>query len=219
MRPSPHHLALTGLAALCFSTPALALYKVVGPDGRITYTDQAPAANAAPVKGSSGARDDQVGASLPYELRQTVARYPVQIYVREECAPCQMGRSLLQQRGVPYTERTVNTPADAEAFQRLEGTTTLPVLRVGGQQIKGFAAADWNSYLDAAGYPKQSTLPSGYRNPAPQPMVARETLPTKPRTGGEAASAAEAAPAGGARVVPTDTRSPTPGPGTGGIRF
>jgi hypothetical protein len=40
---------------------------------------------------------------------------------------------------------------------------------VGSQQIKSGSLSDWNSYLDAAGYPKTSALPAGYRRPMPTP--------------------------------------------------
>jgi hypothetical protein len=48
----------------------------------------------------------------------------------------------------------------------------LPFLTIGGQQIKGYSDGEWAQYLDAAGYAKQSQLPSGYQRPAPTPLVA-----------------------------------------------
>lgn len=195
------------VAALLTALPSFALYKVVGPDGKVTYTDRPPATQGTTGKvqplSSSGipVADD----ALPYELRQTVSRYPVTLYTSEKCTPCDSGRNFLRQRGIPYAERTVSTQADLEAMQRVEGGTELPVLRIGGQQVKGYSDAEWGSYLDAAGYPKQSRLPASYRFPSAQPMVAREAVPTQ---------APAAAPAQATAPVPQPTPAASPG-----IRF
>ena len=212
------HVVLPALA-LCAAGPAAALYKVVGPDGRVTYTDQAPPADApaqAQIKTSASPSDGN--ASLPYELRQVATKFPVILYTKDDCTPCGLARNHLRERGVPYTEKTVNTPADIEAYQRAEGTTTIPIARVGGQQLKGFAAGEWSAYLDAAGYPRHSALPGSYRHAAAQPMVARETVAT---ARGERASSGETDRAEPAQTASTASpaTSSAPRAGTGGIRF
>lgn len=83
-------------------------------------------------------------------------------------------------RGVPFTERTVTTSEDAAALQRLSGSTSLPFGSIGGQQLVGFSDGEWTQYLDAAGYPKQSQLPSSYRPPAATPLVAVKAVETAP---------------------------------------
>ncbi len=164
-------LPLLGLLSL----PLLAqgVYRIVGPDGRVTFSDQPPVAttNAKPAA-AAGASSSPGGGQLPYELRQVASRYPVTLYTSKECAPCNSGRNLLNARGIPYTEKTVTTAQDAEAFKRLNGDGALPFLTIGGQQIKGYSDGEWAQYLDAAGYPKQSQLPGSYQRPAPSPLVA-----------------------------------------------
>ncbi|MCW7537496.1 glutaredoxin family protein [Aquabacterium sp. A7-Y] len=168
------------LLPLCLlaGLPAHALYKVVGPDGKITYTDRPPpeTAKVQPLSASGGPTS---GGVLPYELQQVVGRFPVTLYTMRECPGCDAGRALLRQRGVPYTEKTVNTPQDVQAFSRLSGGTDLPLLQVGGQRIKGFGAGEWNSWLDTAGYPKQSTLPANWQFAPATPMVAVAPAPAQ----------------------------------------
>lgn len=147
-------------AALMAATPAWALYKVVGPDGKVTYTDRPPADKPAQALRTNGSVSST--ANLPFELRQVATKYPVTLYASKDCGPCDQGRQSLRQRGIPFTEKSVDTNADIQALQRLENTQQLPVLRVGSQQVKGYAEAEWQSYLDAAGYPKQSAL-TGYQ--------------------------------------------------------
>jgi glutaredoxin len=161
---------------------AQAIYRIVGPDGRVTFSDRPPVGSekATPL-GSGGRAPTGDGAvELPFELRQLMSRYPVTLYTGDGCEPCGAGRNLLNARGVPYTEMTVNTPQDAEALRKLTGEQSLPVLTIGGQQIKGFASTEWDEYLNAAGYPRTSRLPSGYRNPRPAPLV---PLPEAPANG------------------------------------
>ncbi|MFC5500073.1 glutaredoxin domain-containing protein [Caenimonas terrae] len=177
----PHVVAsLIGLAALmtlAASVNAQQVYRIVGPDGKVTFSDKPPLeANAkqAPVVplGTGGGAGGASGAGLPFELRQVASKYPVTLYTGNNCGPCGSGRAYLSSRGVPFTEKTITTPEDAQALQRLAGDTSIPMLTVGGQQIKGFSDSEWGQFLDAAGYPARATLPAAYRNPPPAPMVA-----------------------------------------------
>jgi glutaredoxin len=122
--------------------------------------------------GPGGRAVDGAGSGeLSFELRQLMSRYPVTLYTSDNCEPCNAGRSQLLARGVPFSERTIKTPADAEALQRLSGAAGVPVLTIGGQRLSGYSSTEWTQYLDAAGYPASSRLPSGYRNPPPSPLV------------------------------------------------
>ena len=210
---------------LAAALPASALYKVVGPDGKVTYTDRppppaaaggTPAARVTPLASTAsapGAADTALQA-LPAELRQAATRYPATLYVIPNCAPCESARALLRQRGVPYTEKMVATEDDAQALQRLTGTRNAPTLTLGAQPLDGLSPDAWNAYLDSAGYPRQSRLPAGYQFQAATPLVdrrdtARPALPQGGRrpgeaqqpdgTGADTAPAAPAAPASGIR--------------------
>jgi glutaredoxin len=200
------------LALACFALPGHALYKVVGPDGTVTYTDRPPPAatgRPAPVGARTEApAGDAPLANLPLELRQVSARYPVTLYTGADCAPCETGRRLLAARGVPFAERRVSSEEDAEALNRLTGGRSIPTLMIGTQALRGFADGDWHSYLDAAGYPRESRLPRGYQQPAATPLVQRQA---------EAAAPQErpAAPAPAAEPAPPPPAPPAPA----GIRF
>ncbi len=149
------------------------VYRSVGPDGKVTFSDQPPPASNAKVSATmAGSAGAQVPAALPFELRQIAAKYPVTLYTGNNCVPCGAGRSLLTSRGIPFTEKTVTTNEDVQTLQRLSGASSLPFMTIGSQQLKGFSDAAWTQYLSAAGYPESSILPSSYRLPAPTPLVA-----------------------------------------------
>ncbi len=175
-------LACVGLLWIAGFAHAQTIYRVVGPDGKVTFSDKPPiSASNVTSTGSGGKPLDIGGPVLPSELRQVVGKYPVTLYTSSNCAPCGTGRTLLSGRGVPFTEKTVTTNDDAQALQRISGETSLPFLTIGGQQIKGYSDAEWTQFLDAAGYPKTSVLPATYRNPVAAPLVAvqKPTTPAK----------------------------------------
>ncbi len=170
---------------------AQAVFRIVGPDGRVTFSDKPPAASDKATKlDASGRAGAVAGAELPFELRQIVSRYPVTLYSGDGCEPCNNGRALLTSRGIPFSERTVTTSQDAEALQKLSGETTLPFMTIGGQRLKGFQPGEWAQFLDAAGYPQTSMLSASYRNPTPSPLApVAKPVPAAPANAAEPALA------------------------------
>lgn len=196
-------------SGLVIATSSHALYKVVGPDGRVTYTDRAPGSadgKVSPIGGRSAPEPSAV--ALPLELRQVASRFPVTLYTTSgACDPCDAARQLLRQRGVPYTEKQVLSPEDGEALQRLSGGTDAPTLTIGGQVLRGLANEVWGQYLDSAGYPRESRLPAGYQYPAPTPLTERrEATPPRAAAPRAAEPAAAEAPAAPAPAAPTGFR-------------
>jgi glutaredoxin len=193
-------LALTAITATT-GVNAQTVYRIVGADGKVTFSDKPPLTDdKVTATGRNGRTIELANNPLPFELRQPVSRYPVTLYTSSTCNPCNTGRSYLNSRGIPFTERTVNTPQDGDAMNRLGGENTLPMLTIGGQKLKGFSEQDWSQYLDAAGYPTASKLPAGYRNPSASPLVAiqkpapAETEEQKAEKAERAAALAQPAP-------------------------
>ncbi|MCD6079418.1 MAG: glutaredoxin [Ramlibacter sp.] len=202
--------AIVGCAAL-WAVPASAqVFRIVGPDGKVTFSDRPPpdgkatAANSVQMPAAAGSST----ATLPVELRNAATRFPFTLYTSRECAPCNTARSFLAQRGVPFTERTVTTQADIDALQKIAGQPRVPFATLGGQHLAGFSESEWTGYLDAAGYPKTSQLPPTFRNPAPTALV-----PVQVR---EAAAAEEPSPARAELPSRESTQSPA---NPAGIRF
>ena len=218
---TPALLALACVAAWGLSSAqAQPVYRVVGPDGKVTFSDKPPAdaKPAATVGGTSRPTDNK--PALPYELQQLAGKYPVTLYSTNGCGPCDSGRALLTKRGIPFTEKTVNTNEDLTAFARINKENAMPLLMIGGQAVKGYSDSEWSSYLDAAGYPKQSVLPASYRPAAAEPLSPLKTAAEAPaRT--DAAAPANA----GQQQPPAETRRrPPPAPAVNpsnpaGIRF
>jgi glutaredoxin len=198
--------AVAALACLA-SGAAVAQYKVIGPDGRVTYTDREPSSSEGGRVVPLGARSATAAPEpeLPFELRQVVARFPVTLYtISNACDPCSSARTMLRQRGIPFNERQVLSNEDSEALEKLSGGRDAPTLTIGAQTLRGYSSEVWSSYLDAAGYPRESKLPPTYAYRPATPIVERP--PAQPRAAVAPAAATPAAPN-------------APPPGTAGIRF
>lgn len=170
--------AIKLIAILSIITPttsnlyAQQVFKSVDKNGRVTYSEVPPL----PSSGDKLTGESAANPSLPYTLQQVVSRYPVTLYTTKDCGPCVNARLLLTQRGVPFTERTVSSNEDIDAFKKLNNENTFPLATIASQQLKGYEASEWTKYLDAAGYPPSSILPRNYRNPEPTSLTPKKAV-------------------------------------------
>lgn len=206
------YIKLLPIVLLACATLARAeLYKSVGPDGRITYSDT-PGVAAKPVDTRKAPAASVSGAALPYELALVAKAHPVTLYTSDKCPPCFSARNLLARRGVPYVEKTVSSSEDIAALQAAGGEAQLPLLTIGASRELGFEEGAWNRALSAAGYPQSSQLPAGWRNPPPQAAAPRQPEPAK------AAPAPPVAEGAGVARLPAEAPPPA-GKAPPGFRF
>ncbi|WP_200843663.1 glutaredoxin domain-containing protein [Pantoea sp. 18069] len=196
-------MVLTMAAFTVHEAQAQVIYRSVGADGRVTFSDREPNTARAAVTAEDARAPANAGDALPHALREVQARFPVTLYTGSDCSPCASARALLVTRGIPFTELSVQTNADVQALQSLSGQSQLPFATIGRQHLTGFAAGEWGQYLDAAGYPQTSALPANYRQapvrplaPAPAPAPAAAPAETERRM--------PAPPASTNRVTPTN---------------
>lgn len=163
------------------------MYKWVDAKGVVHFSDQPPPDNA---KTERKNFDSGSGVALPYGLAQAVRNNPVILYTANNCSLCDQGRSLLERRGIPFTEKTVSTNADQQQMNEAGGDGHLPLLFVGSNKVVGYEEGIWNNALTSASYPLQRQLPADYRNPA-----AQSAAPPKPVAKAAPVSAPNAPPA------------------------
>lgn len=169
-------LAAASLGAAAQST----LYRWVDKDGKVHFTDTPPPADA---KGATQKRFGQAADEQPlsFSLQAAMKRNPVMLWLGPNCEPCAQGRLLLSNRGVPFSERDVQANVETqEAFKAVSSDLSVPVLDVGGNRLRGFEEGQWNSALDAAGYPKERAFGQAPTRPA----IAN--LPPAPKASSEA---------------------------------
>lgn len=167
----PHILLLTSLGLLLSPLVQAQMYKWVGPDGKITYSDTPPPANVAKVEKKAVNLNGPADAGLPFELLQAVRNAPVTLYTAPGCGPCDAGRNMLRTRGIPFSEKTVNSSDDQTKYRQISGGNDLPFITVGSARLKGFESSAWTTALNAASYPETSQLPRNYQYRAAEPLV------------------------------------------------
>jgi hypothetical protein len=95
---------------------------------------------------------------------------------------------MLNARGIPFAEKTVNTNEDIARLREIGGDAQLPFLIVGRTTQSGFSADGWGGIMSAVGYPEASKLPKSYRNP-PASAAAPAVKPVVTGTKGEQSAA------------------------------
>jgi glutaredoxin len=165
------------------------MYKWVDAAGKVTFSDKPPPANAKPIEIKAGA-GGAATVPLPYALAQAVRTYPVVLYTRTKCDFCDQGRTFLKNRGIPFTEKTVQTAADEAKLKEAGSDGRLPYIVIGRAKSTGFEAGAWNTMLTEAAYPEKKILPPSYQ--FPKPVSAAPPEPVVPKVDDKAKAASEA---------------------------
>jgi len=147
-------LLLVCLAIMPSGVQASDLFRWVDKAGKVNYGD-IPPAGATDVERIKFSNQPAQNEYLPYETRRAMENFPVTLYVGDGCVEaCNLARSLLTKRGIPFSEKLLKYKEDLEAFKKLSGFDGVPALAVGKTFLRGFQAEQWHGELDIAGYPK-----------------------------------------------------------------
>lgn len=138
-------------------------YRWVDPaTGKTVISDTPPPGSVRSVNAVRAAPAAEISS---FEVKRAAEAYPVLLYTSPEClADCKDARQVLNTRGVPFTEKMVQSNEEVEELKKLAGQAFVPLLKVGKQVIKGFNADAYNNLLDLAGYPSKAppgSKPSG----------------------------------------------------------
>ena len=208
-------VALSVLLCISISPPTLAeMYKWKDKDGAVTYSDHPPPANAKIIEKKTLGDNVIETDKVPFAAQSAAGKFPVTLYANDCGDPCTQAQDLLAKRYVPFAQKNpAASPDDAAALKRLVGKLEVPVLLVGGNKpLKGFDEAQWNSALDAAGYPKAGSAS------AAKPIAKVKAGPASgaaepPREPATTADSAELTPApGGTSPVPVSNAGQAPAP-------
>ena len=161
------------LSSICATSTYAAPYKWTDEKGVVHYSDQPPPENAKPGKENVGAGVNVANTdkALPYALKQAMQKYPVTLYAIANCGVCDQSRNFLKQRGIPFTEKNINTQLDLEAMNKIDASNNFPVIMIGARKFTGFTPSDLTSTLDAAGFPKTNQLPANYAFDVASPLA------------------------------------------------
>ena len=160
-------IAIGLLTALSGAALAAQLYRWVDEKGNVEWRDTPPPPTAKKVETRNiggGARDT---SQLPFSLQLAMKNYPVVLWTSSCGQACDQAKAHLAKRGIPYKE--MDPQEDFAAFQKATGGTEIPVLFIGATRLRGYLDEQWDTALDAAGYPR--TPVPGAAQPANKPIV------------------------------------------------
>lgn len=68
----------------------------------------------------------------------------VVLFAADWCGYCRQARRYLRENGIAYSDINVDTAYGAEAFARVSRSRGIPLLLVGGKQVRGFSVATYD---------------------------------------------------------------------------
>lgn len=161
MRPF-HRTLLTVLvlAAVPLAASAQTLYKSVGTDGRVVYSDKPPVTGAVEktmklenlpvsvVPGASPVPAPAKRASAPGDPGGplVIAAPPsgVVLFTASWCGYCRAAKAYLNNKNIAYRELDIDTPVGKTAFADIGGRS-VPLLMAPRQRITGFTTQAYDS--------------------------------------------------------------------------
>jgi glutaredoxin len=156
----PRILATLICLAVCSLSSAQTVYKSIGPDGKVVYSDKPPTQGRV----EKTLRFDNLPSSpLPAgtlsdveQLRRMKA--PAQPSSRETvlysaawCGYCRQAKAFLASRGIAYSEIDIETPSGKAAFAQVGGGRGVPLLFFKGQRIQGFSPQAYDAVFSGGG--------------------------------------------------------------------
>jgi len=160
------------LVAVLVVAPAYAgkLYKWVDERGNISYQDRPPPEGVGKVE-EKNLREGGGGDSGSPAAAEAAVKSPVTLYMVPKCSPCDMARTYLRKRGVPFSEINVsekNPQAQQEMVKKI-GELSVPTIMVGSKVMQGYVESLLAGELDQAGYPKPGASPEAAEVPETAP--------------------------------------------------
>lgn len=139
------------------SNHAATVYKTVGPDGRIIYSDKPPSQASAPTKAIS--LRQMPATPLPDSLlrfreeiqqgikqRESLANLGrVTLFTAPWCGYCRQARAYLQQKNIAFDEYDIETESGKTRFVQAGGAGGgIPYLVLKGQGHRGFSSSGYD---------------------------------------------------------------------------
>ncbi len=143
-------------------THAETLYKVVGADGKITYTDQPPAdrksttalrfadAPSTPLPASvlkyQAALQKSMQSRLA-EAKKIDVGGSATLFSATWCGYCTQAKAYMRAKGIGYREVDIDTPDGGRAYFEAGGERGVPLLMADGRRIQGFSAGAYDNFF------------------------------------------------------------------------
>lgn len=161
-RTHPFRLLLLVAAFTATGTVADTIYKSIGADGKVIYSDKPPAnasvqktleyrdLPATPLPESVRRYRDQLEAGMEKRLAGDASADPApRLFTASWCGYCRKARAHLARRGIGFREFDIETPEGMQAYASTGGGQGVPVLMWKGQRIDGYSPEAYDDFANA----------------------------------------------------------------------
>ena len=152
---------VTVLAFICIGSPishAQTLYKSVGPDGKITYSDKPPISgnvekkltfrNLPSTKLPASASGKTAQADNKKATNKTQANVgAVTLYTASWCGYCRQAKAYLASQRINYREVDIESESGMVEFSQAGGSGAVPLLIAGKESLQGFSPEAYDDIL------------------------------------------------------------------------
>lgn len=139
-------LALLLLMLAAFGQGAQAqIYKVVGPDGKVSYSDKEPQAE----KAEKLKIQTYSGTPSVSSLDASVKR--VTLFSAQWCGHCRAAKAYFNKNKIAFDEWDTDKSYYAQRKMKEFGTKSVPVILVGNQKMIGFSPESFEAMRGKAG--------------------------------------------------------------------
>lgn len=156
-------LIIVAALALSAATHAATLYKSIGPNGEIVYSDQPPQSGkvektfnfsnlpSTPLPDSVVKYRNELQKSMEKRLADSGRADPRQpvIFTAKWCGYCRQALAYLGEKKIGYTEHDIDTPSGMRAFAATGASGGVPYLLVGEQKVRGFSRPAYDTLFTA----------------------------------------------------------------------
>lgn len=126
------------------------LYKWVDENGNVTYQDRPPPDQSGQVQTLEQPPEPQAEAGG----RPGLPDVDLTLYSIEACDACDLVRDLLNERGLPFTEKDAEANVEVQnELKEVAGVLSVPALVIGDQVLTGYNKGLIQNELDEAGFP------------------------------------------------------------------
>lgn len=137
------------------------LYKSIGADGRVIYSDHPPAdakvqktltfsnLPASPLPEAVLRYRQQLQQSTGNRQTSPAARFSgnIQLFTAAWCGYCKKAKAYLAEKKISYQEYDIDTDAGRQAFGEAGNASGIPLLLWQGKQLQGFSRGSYDSLL------------------------------------------------------------------------